>query len=75
MQYAIDNLDYLFGGGLSLCLDARDTNDDGAVDIADPVFLLSHLFSGGPEPSAPFAACGLDPTPDALGCMIYTACP
>ena len=27
-----------------------DTNGDGSVDIADPVFALNHLFAGGPGP-------------------------
>ncbi|MEM7263790.1 MAG: dockerin type I repeat-containing protein, partial [Planctomycetota bacterium] len=39
------------------CRDAADFNDDEGVDIADAVYGLSHLFSGGPDPSAPFDAC------------------
>jgi hypothetical protein len=27
-----------------------DANNDGSVDIADQVFLLAHLFQGGPAP-------------------------
>src|SRR4030095_9478262 len=57
------------------CLEAADANDDGGVDISDAVWLLSHLFLGGPRPSAPFGICGLDPTPDGLGCGQYSACP
>ncbi|MEM7261998.1 MAG: DUF1800 domain-containing protein, partial [Planctomycetota bacterium] len=43
--------------------------------IADAVYGLSHLFSGGPDPSAPFDACGTDPTqPFALSCNSYPPC-
>ena len=50
-------------------------NDDGAFDISDPVFTLANLFSGGPDPAEPFAACGSDPTPDVLGCADFPTCP
>src|SRR5262245_44953339 len=33
-----------------------DANGDGALDIADPIALLGHLFSGGAAPSCPDAA-------------------
>ena len=33
-----------------------DVNDDGARNIADAIFLLSHLFAGGPEPTCKKAA-------------------
>ena len=39
-----------------LCLDALDANDDGTVDVADPIFGLAHLFSSGPPPPAPHAS-------------------
>jgi len=32
-----------------------DANDDGKIDISDVVYLINHLFMGGPEPS-PFQA-------------------
>ena len=32
-----------------------DANNDGAVDVSDPVYLLSWLFLGGPEPQVCFA--------------------
>ncbi len=51
------------------CKDMLDTNDDGTLNTADPVFLLTHIFLRGPAPAAPFRACGADGTPaDALGC-------
>ena len=34
-----------------------DTNGDGLVDMSDAIYLLSHLFNGGPQP----AACGDSP--------------
>jgi hypothetical protein len=68
-------LDYLFGGGVSSCLDASDVNGDGVVDIGDAVYLLTYLFNGGSTPAAPFPDCGEDPTADALECDSSTACP
>ncbi|MCA8962466.1 MAG: hypothetical protein KDC38_18200, partial [Planctomycetes bacterium] len=57
------------------CDDALDSNDDGVVDVADPVFTLNYLFTSGPEPPAPFTACGIDPTDDAIRCDEYALCP
>jgi len=74
---AIRVLGYLFGGGTTQlgCLDAADANDEGKVDIADAIKILGHLFAlAGPLPE-PFAACGADPTPDALTCESFPACP
>ena len=34
-----------------------DVNGNGSVDIADPVYLLHHLFVDGPGP-VPMAPCG-----------------
>jgi hypothetical protein len=50
------------------CDDAGDSNDDGKVDIADPVFSFGYLFLGTREPPPPFPAAGADPTPDGLRC-------
>jgi hypothetical protein len=50
------------------CLDAGDGNDDGTLDITDAIFILAHLFLGGPAPPRPYPEPGDDPTPDALGC-------
>ncbi len=44
------------------------TNDDGAVNIADPVYSLNYQFAEGPSPPEPFPGCGDDPTPDDLDC-------
>jgi hypothetical protein len=72
---AIRILVHLFQGDPAAvpCADAADADDSGAIDLADAVHLLSGLFLGGPAPAAPFPACGVDPTEDALGCE--EACP
>lgn len=66
----IAHLDFLFrGGAASPCEDAADTNDDGRLDLSDAVMGLSFLFQGKPTLPAPFPGAGVDPTPDALGCL------
>ena len=68
-------LEYLFAqGNVPLCEDTADSNDDGWIDIADPVFMLNYLYGDGTAPVAPFATCGVDLTPDALGCDAYPPC-
>ncbi len=59
------------------CQDAWDINDDGSIDISDPIYLLYHLFLGGPAVPPPTGeACGLDPTEDGLSCGVtYETCP
>ena len=61
-------INYLFKGGPLSCLDAADCNDDGIINSSDVVYLINYLFKGGPASPIPFPACGLDPTPDELGC-------
>ncbi|MEO2184478.1 MAG: hypothetical protein ABGY43_19490 [bacterium] len=39
------------------CVDG-DVNGDAAVDITDPIYLLSYIFGGGPEP----VACAQQPS-------------
>jgi hypothetical protein len=53
---------------LIACLDAADANDDGDITCEDGKAILDFLFSGGAALPAPFGSCGLDPTPDSLGC-------
>ncbi|MBT7129826.1 MAG: hypothetical protein HN891_03865 [Planctomycetes bacterium] len=57
------------------CIDSADGNDDGLVDLADPIALLGYLFNGATPPPPPFPDCGIDPTPDALECDSFAACP
>ena len=61
-------LGFLFlDGGPLACPDAADVNDDGAINLSDPVSLLVYLFSGGVAPAAPGPRfCGSDVTPDSL---------
>ena len=49
-----------------MAMDAADANDDGSIDIADAIYLLSYLFGGGDQPPPPFPDPGIDPTPDTL---------
>jgi hypothetical protein len=57
------------------CPPSRDVNDDGFLNIVDPIFLLQWLFLGGAGPPAPSEQCGLDFTRDGLDeCRDYPAC-
>lgn len=71
----ITALGYLFSEDTVPCLVALDANDDGATNIADAIWVLATLFSQGAPPRPPFPDCGPDPTPDALGCDSFDACP
>jgi hypothetical protein len=67
---AIHALQFLFTGGEVICEDATDVNDDGALDIADPIALLARLFVGaGPLPLPSDISFGPDPTSDLLACL------
>ena len=51
------------------CQDACDANDDGRLDISDPIYTLLHLFTGTAAPPAPYPLSGPDPTfLDDIGC-------
>jgi hypothetical protein len=69
-------LAYLFNDAKEpICLDALDVNDDGAVNIADPIYSLNFLSFGAPEiPSPGLQGCEPDPTEDNLTCDFYSAC-
>ncbi len=56
------------------CADAADADDNGKVDVTDPVYLLNFLFTGGAPPALPFAECGQDPTVDDLRCDSFPSC-
>jgi hypothetical protein len=65
-------LGYLFlGNSAPPCLDAADLDDSGILDLTDAVYSLSSQFMGGPPPESPFPGCGVDPTPDDLGCEAF----
>ncbi|HVR75371.1 MAG TPA: SdrD B-like domain-containing protein [Planctomycetota bacterium] len=56
------------------CLDACDANDDGRLDLADAIRILSWLFTRGPAPPPPGPLVpGVDPTEDNLSCDV--GCP
>ncbi|MCA8958871.1 MAG: VWA domain-containing protein [Planctomycetes bacterium] len=72
---AISILEYLAGTDPTICLDADDVDDDGEVNIVDPIFLLSYLFTSGAMPPSP-SFCGQDPSLDDLDCFgPVTSCP
>lgn len=73
---ALGVLGYLFRAGPPpSCRKTADANDDGRLNVTDPITVLLHLFAGaGPLPS-PFDACGPDATEDLLGCERYSPCP
>ena len=71
---AVNLLGYLFvGADEPGCLDGADANDDGAVDIGDPILILGYLFTDGIAPSEPFEKCGTDPTADSITCEVPPA--
>jgi hypothetical protein len=67
---AITILSHLFEGTADIfCADAADTDDNGDLDITDPIVLLRFLFQNGSRPPPPGPdVFGVDPTLDALGC-------
>ena len=71
---AVYSLSHLFQDGPVACRDAIDVNDDGELDIADPVYLLLNLFAGGAAIPEPVDWCGEDPTLDAIDCATNQTC-
>ena len=57
------------------CFDAADADDDGALSLTDPVYMLLNLFGQGPPLLPPSSDCGLDPTPDGIDCESSLLCP
>jgi hypothetical protein len=57
------------------CEMSADADDDGALGVTDAIRILGFLFRRGEPPPGPFPGCGVDPTPDALGCSVYEGCP
>ncbi len=69
--------EYLQGGhGIPpACFDAADANDDGYVNLNDPVFILNALNNQGlPGFFIPGMFCAADSTEDDLPECIYRAC-
>ena len=57
------------------CPSAGDANDDGILNTADPIRILSYLFLGRAAPPPPFPSCGPDPTGGDLPCPTPPPCP
>lgn len=72
---AVSALQHLFQGTAAPpCISAADANDDGVFDISDAVAVLMYLFAGADDLPDPLTSCGVDPTPDDLGCEAFPAC-
>jgi hypothetical protein len=66
---AVKTLLHLFAGRVADCEDAMDLDDNEALNVTDPVFLLNFLFQSGPEPYPPYPSEDVDPSGAALGCV------
>lgn len=67
IEDALHTLFFLFLGTTRItCPDAADFNDDGVLDVTDPLVTLNYLFLAGPSPLPPGEIEGFDPTPDGL---------
>jgi hypothetical protein len=71
---AVVTLEHLYQGKPKaqigeICPDAADVNDDGEVDISDPISLLGFLFLGGRAPAAPNDEACSTALPDASECV------
>lgn len=64
----------LAGGETPSCRDAADCNDDGFINLGDPMFFFSKLFFFGPPLPAPGENCGSDPSEDSLDCLQPASC-
>ncbi len=50
-------------------LDTDDLKDGGAVDVSIPLYVLDHVFLGGPAPAIPGPLfCGVNLTQEDLSC-------
>ena len=70
IQDAVLMLNYLFSSTEITCADACDADDDGLLNLVDPLFDLMFIMGLGPMPPAPAGVCGADPSPDSLSCEI-----
>lgn len=68
-------LEYLFQRGTAPgCLKAADGNDDGRLNLLDPLFLVGQIFGARASLPDPFPGCGEDPTEDSLSCSVPAVC-
>ncbi len=62
---------FVYGLDSIQCLEAADVDDNGFIDMTDPVYLLGYIFMGGPPPAAPYPSRGSNPfagSDSDLGC-------
>ena len=73
---AVNTLGFLFlADPRSLsCEESADCDGNDRLEISDPVFLLDYLFLAGPEPGAPFPACGQGARDGRLSCAAFPPC-
>jgi hypothetical protein len=50
------------------CRDRVDADDNGQLNVSDPIFTGASLFQDGPIFPPPYPAAGKDPTADSLPC-------
>ncbi len=72
-------LNYFFSGEpVPSCIEACDVDDGGTLTLGDGLYFLNYFFTGTPVIPPPSGTapggCGIDPTPDDLGCAEHTAC-
>ncbi|HVR73678.1 MAG TPA: hypothetical protein VMT52_05075, partial [Planctomycetota bacterium] len=74
---AILTLQYLFEEVVETpgCLKALDSNDDGRIDVSDPINLLGFLFLSAPAAlPGPSDACGVGTGTNGLKCKAQPPC-
>ncbi|MFN0058919.1 MAG: hypothetical protein ACKVX7_10725 [Planctomycetota bacterium] len=70
----IQTISFLFEGMPLDCPAVADANGDGLLDCSDAIYLLTHMFTLGPPPPAPYPNCGVvGSTP--LACVFSSECP
>ncbi len=72
---AIALLGFLFlGRAAPGCLEACNGDDDASLSVSDAIFVLNHLFGGGPQIPPPYPDCGPDPTPSTSCDTAHDGC-
>ena len=73
---ALSSTLYLFNAGPPPgCLDSIDANDDGVINLSDPIMVLNVVMAVGDPANLSNAPCGPDETPDALSCDVNNCGP
>jgi hypothetical protein len=65
----ISMIGHMFQGKPLSCEDAADFNDDGRLNLEDPLLLIHFLFAPTAGTGGAILQEGADPTPDQLGCL------